>query len=61
MNFDLSKVTISSEYLKILAGLLVMGIQYVLIGLSITQKRKSIFTLEFMKKHFGDQHKKATG
>lgn len=38
-----------------------MGIQYVMIGISITQKRKSIFSLDFMKKHFGDQHKKATG
>lgn len=61
MNFELSKVSISSEYLRILAGLLVMGIQYVMIGLSITQKRKAIFTLDFMRKHFGAEHKKATG
>lgn len=61
MNIELSKVTISSEYLKILAGLLVMGLQYVMIGVSISQKRKSIFNLDFMKKHFGAEHKKATG
>lgn len=61
MSFDLSTVTITKDYLKILAGLLVMGIQYVLIGLSIAQKRKSVFNLKFMKKHFAAEHEKATG
>jgi hypothetical protein len=56
MNF-----TIPDQLLKNISALLVMGIQYIAIGQMVFQKRKEIFSLSFMKKHFGDEHKSATG
>lgn len=54
-------MTISDDYLWTLGGLMVMGIQFIGIGQMVNFQRKSIFNKAFMQKHFGEEHKKATG
>lgn len=61
MNFDLSTITISDDYLWNLGGIMVMGIQYMAIGQMVGVVRRSIFSRKFMKKHFGEEHKQVTG
>jgi hypothetical protein len=61
MSFSLENITISDDYLWTLGGLMVMGLQFIGIGQMVGVERRSVFTKSFMQKHFGEEHKEATG
>jgi uncharacterized membrane protein YecN with MAPEG domain len=61
IQLNLKDIKISDDYLWTLGGLLVMGLQYVAIGQMVDIKRRQLFSKSFLEKHFGAEHKKATG
>ena len=52
--------TLPSEYGWVLIVATVLAVELLFIGFAAGSKRSDIFTEEFMKEHFGEEHRKAT-
>jgi hypothetical protein len=58
----LTSLTIPSEYGYVLIVAVLLGLELVIIGFAIAgAARRKAFPKEFLDKHFGEEHKKATG
>ena len=55
-------INLSSNYGYVLLVGVLLALEIIFIGFLVAGKaRGQIFTEEFMKEHFGEQHKEATG